>query len=217
MINEAFISVTGYVATQPVAGLTKNGVPTLSMRVGWTPRRMDNSTGDWVDEPTSFASVKCFRKLAQYGTACLRKGDPIVLKGTLRVREYEDQAGVRRSAVDVVAEALGHDLSRGISLFTRAQANLAKTALEQMVAGSAAREPLPGDRADLDGSSAEDNGDADDIDADGDAPRDGHEAGGDGITGSLDGIGGSADGAGPFDQDEMKISAGEAELVGASL
>lgn len=119
MSNEAYFSVTGYVATQPVTGTTRSGVPTLSMRIGWTPRRLDQGTGEWVDEPTSFASLKCYRKIAENGFTCLHKGDPVTVKGRLRVREYQDQAGVRRTSVDIVADSLGHDLSKGMSFYSR--------------------------------------------------------------------------------------------------
>ena len=160
MANEALFCVTGYVATQPVAGFTRSGVPTLSMRVGWTPRRLDRNTGEWADEATSFASVKCFRKTAQNAAACLRRGDPIFLKGSLRVREYQDQAGTKRTSVDVIADVLGHDVSRGVSLYTKAQASLAMTALEHIAAEAAAgRAVLPGDRRFVE------SGDPDDSDA----------------------------------------------------
>ena len=131
MVNEAYFSVTGYVATQPRLGFTRTQVPTLQMRVGWTPRRRDQKTGDWADEPSSFATVMCYRKVAEHAAACLRKGDPIIVKGTLRTREFEDAAGGRRISVDVLADSIGHDLSRGISLFTRSRAQVSQTALQQ--------------------------------------------------------------------------------------
>ena len=143
MVNEAYFSVTGYVATQPRFGFTRTQVPTLSMRVGWTPRRRDPKTGDWADEPSSFATVLCYRKMAENAAASLRKGDPIIVKGTLRTREFEDAAGGKRISVDVLAESIGHDLSRGISVFTRSRAQLAQTALEQWQAEHGLEVPRP--------------------------------------------------------------------------
>jgi single-strand DNA-binding protein len=149
MVNEAYFSVTGYVATQPKFGFTRTQVPTLSMRVGWTPRRRDPKTGDWADEPSSFATVLCYRKVAENAAAALRKGDPIIVKGTLRTREFEDAAGSRRIAVDVLAESIGHDLSRGISMFTRSRAQLAQTAMEQWQAEHELAVPRPDGEAGL--------------------------------------------------------------------
>jgi single-strand DNA-binding protein len=145
MANEATFSVTGYVATQPKSGYTKNGTRTLWMRVAWTPRRIDKRTGDWADQPTSFVSVTCYRKVAENGAACLRRGDPVVVKGTLQVREYGDD---KRVTVDVFAESIGHDLSRGVTIFKKNTEQLEQTALEHERAMAAAgRQPLPGDQS----------------------------------------------------------------------
>jgi single-strand DNA-binding protein len=145
MANEAAFSVTGYVATQPKSGYTKNGTRTLYMRVGWTPRRIDKRTGDWADQPTSFVSVTCYRKVAENAAACLRRGDPVVVKGTLQVREYGDD---KRVTVDVFAESIGHDLSRGVTIFKKNTEQLEQTALEHERAMAAeGRQPLPNDRS----------------------------------------------------------------------
>jgi single-strand DNA-binding protein len=145
MVNEATVSVSGYIATQPKGGWTKDGTRTVSMRLGWTPRRIDKTTGDWVDQPSSFVSVICYRKVAENAALCLRRGDPVVVKGSLRVREYGDEP--RRTAVEVIADTIGHDLSRGITIFKKSTEQVEKTAAErELEAEAAAREPLPGDR-----------------------------------------------------------------------
>ena len=61
--------MAGYVATQPYLSETKTGLSTLSMRVGWTPRRIDRVTGEWADGPSCFVSVKCFGRTAQNAKA----------------------------------------------------------------------------------------------------------------------------------------------------
>jgi single-stranded DNA-binding protein len=144
MANEATFSVTGYVATPPKGGYTRNGTRTLYMRVGWTPRRMDKRTGEWTDQATSFVGVTCYRKVAENAAACLRRGDPIVVKGTLTVREYGED---KRVSVEVFAESIGHDLSRGVTIFKKNTEQLEQTALERERAMAAVgREPLPDDR-----------------------------------------------------------------------
>lgn len=159
-LNDAYFSVTGYVATQPKDGTTRGGTPTLSFRVGWTPREINRSTGEWADLPSSFASVTCYKKIAEHARVCLRRGDAIVLKGTLRVREYADQAGVRRNSVDITADFLGHDMSKGTSLFNKQRRHTELTAAEFAQSQAAERSPLPGDVAG-DRPDAEDADDAD--------------------------------------------------------
>jgi single-strand DNA-binding protein len=145
MVNEATVSVSGYIATQPKGGWTKDGTRTVSMRLGWTPRRIDKATGEWVDQPSSFVSVICYRKVAENAALCLRRGDPVVVKGNLRVREYGEEP--KRTAVEVIADTIGHDLSRGITIFKKATEQLEKTAAErELEIEAAAREPLSGDR-----------------------------------------------------------------------
>jgi single-strand DNA-binding protein len=158
MANEAHFSVVGFVATQPKSGYTKTGTRTLTMRVGWTPRLFDRAANQWTDQPSSFITVQCYRKIAEHGAICIRKGDPIVLKGTLRVREFEDHNGARRSAVEVLADSIGHDLSRGISGFSKFTPQVEQTAAEREHAMTAAaeRSPLPGDVRPPDSTSAED-------------------------------------------------------------
>jgi single-strand DNA-binding protein len=146
MANEADVSLIGFVATQPRKGRTKTGITTLSMRVGWTPRTVDKTTGEWSDQPSSFATLWCYRKVAEYASVCIRRGEPIVVRGRLRVREYTDQNGVRRSSVEITAESIGHDISRGISTYSKLPTRAEPTADEYEQSLAAERNPLPGDR-----------------------------------------------------------------------
>jgi len=157
MVNEATVSVSGYIATQPKGGWTKDGTRTVSMRLGWTPRRIDKTTGEWVDQPSSFVSVICYRKVAENAALCLRRGDPVVVKGSLRVREYGEEP--KRTAVEVIADTIGHDLSRGITFFKKATEQLEKTAAERELVEAAAREPLLGDREGAQAASHQPEGD----------------------------------------------------------
>jgi single-strand DNA-binding protein len=140
MFNEAQISLIGYVATQP---FTKKvgGADKVSMRVAWTPRRQDKTTGEWTDGNTSYVNVVCWRKLANNVAISLRTGDPVVVMGRLSVRPYEDKTGVRRIAVDVDASAIGHDLSRGVSTFRRVRPPTGMTAAEFAAAQAAGQIP----------------------------------------------------------------------------
>ncbi|HET7018881.1 MAG TPA: single-stranded DNA-binding protein [Streptosporangiaceae bacterium] len=141
-LNEAQISLTGYVATQPQVRTTPSGALNVSMRVAWTPRRQDRATGEWADGNTSYVTVICWRKLASNAGVCLRKGDPVVVKGRLSIREFDDKQGVRRTAVEVEASSVGHDLSRGVAQFQRVRPQTGMTAVEYAAAQAGAG--LPG-------------------------------------------------------------------------
>ena len=130
MINEAHISLSGYVATQPALKWTRTGVPALNMRVAWTPRRMDRVTGEWIDMSTNFLTVYAYRKLAENAATCLRKGDPVVLRGRVSTRDFEDKNGHQRTALEVDAISFGHDMTRGVSTFQRVRPQTGMTANE---------------------------------------------------------------------------------------
>ena len=103
---------------------------------------MTTATGEWSDGNTSFVTVTCWRKLAENLSKCLRKGDPVVVRGRLDVRAYVNKEGERRIAVDVDATSLGHDLSRGVANFQRTLPATGRTAEEAAAAGeNAAGEP----------------------------------------------------------------------------
>jgi single-strand DNA-binding protein len=119
MINGATVTLAGYVATEPHYKTINDEIPHVSMRVAWTSRYRDRETGEWRDGKTSFANVNCWRKLANNVVSSLRKGQAIVVMGRLQVRDFDDREGKRRIAVDIEADAIGHDLYRGVAHFQR--------------------------------------------------------------------------------------------------
>ena len=139
MYGDAQFSVAGNVATDPEYKLVGAGIPRLTMRVCWTTRRKDQASDEWVDANTSFINVTCWRRLAMNLRTCLRKGDPVVLRGRLDVRQYTGKDGNPRQSVDVDASYLGHDLNRGTADFRRIMDSAGKTAEERAAAGEAGR------------------------------------------------------------------------------
>jgi single-strand DNA-binding protein len=135
MINVAQVSMSGNVATPPSNGFTRNGAPRVRMRMAWTERRRDGVTNEWVDANTSFLTVFAYGRLAENAYMCLHKGDPIVVRGRMKVREYEDKSGITRIAVEVDADWLGLDLNRGIAQFRKVQPAMELTALDFEAAG----------------------------------------------------------------------------------
>ena len=128
-MNEAQISVCGYVAKQPVTKHLAGGKVKTELRVAWTPRWVNKATGEWVDGITSYATVYCWRKLAVYAGISLRKGEPVVVQGRLTIRPYEID-GVRRESVEIEATTIGHDLGHGVANFSRVKPSTGMSAAE---------------------------------------------------------------------------------------
>ena len=147
MFNEAQLSMSGYVATEPRATGTGTSRSRTTMRVAWTPRWIDRATGEWADGRTSFITVVCWRKLADNVASCVHKGDPVMVKGRLNIRSYDDKEGVSKTQVECDAATVGHDLTRGVAAFQRTRPGGGVIPIDQLKAdqaGALSGNPLSG-------------------------------------------------------------------------
>jgi len=120
-VNDAIITVVGFVAAEPHFEVLASGMSLMSMRIGSTPRRYDRDLGQWRDEDPMFLTVSCWRSLADNLQGCeLKRGDPVIVTGRLRIREYA-RDGQRRFSAQIEATTVGHDLSRGVARLQRSQ------------------------------------------------------------------------------------------------
>ena len=112
------VSVTGLVATTPRHIVTQDGLPITSFRLASSTRRFDRSQNKWIDGETNWYTITAFRQLAVNTSGSVNKGDRIMVHGVLRVRDWDN--GERSgTSVEVEADAIGHDLSWGVGVFTR--------------------------------------------------------------------------------------------------
>ncbi|MEX5259591.1 single-stranded DNA-binding protein [Kocuria sp. CPCC 205263] len=112
------ITVRGYVATDPESRSLPDGTVVVTFRLASTPRWFDQQAGAWRDGHTNWFSVQAFRSLGLNALASIKKGQPVVVVGKLKVRFWEGEHG-RNTAVDVDAVSLGHDLALGTACFQR--------------------------------------------------------------------------------------------------
>ncbi|MET7904104.1 single-stranded DNA-binding protein [Streptomyces sp. NPDC005355] len=142
-MNESWVTVVGNAATRPDFWETAAGVAVARFRLAVTVRRWDRGRDAWADAYTSFYTVWTWRTLAANVAGSVSLGEPLLVHGTLRVRERErerekdqrqgDVAGAGAGAgggaggggarrwitAEIDAVAVGHDLSRGTSAFRR--------------------------------------------------------------------------------------------------
>jgi single-strand DNA-binding protein len=119
MSQGGYVTLVGFVAGEPILRKTKDGTTVTDVRVGATTRVLDRATGEWRDGDTSYYTVNCWRRLGDHAKASLHKGEPVVVKGRFHTRSYEDKTGRLRTEVEITADTVGHDLSRGISNYMR--------------------------------------------------------------------------------------------------
>jgi single-strand DNA-binding protein len=121
MSQGAYVTLVGFVAQDPTIRPTATGKQVTRVRVGTTPRYRDDESGQWRDGETSYYDVKCWNRLAEYARLSLHKGEPVIVKGKFRIGNFVDKDGNKRISVEVTADTLGHDLSRGVANYSRVQ------------------------------------------------------------------------------------------------
>lgn len=118
-MHESTVVLVGSVATDLRHLTSINGHPKVQFRLAVNERRYDRTQEKWVDCDASFYTVIAWRDLADNIAMSLHKGDPVIVAGRLRVREWITDDGQRGSSTEVIANSVGHDLARGTALFTR--------------------------------------------------------------------------------------------------
>lgn len=121
MIHEAQVHLAGYVASEPKFKKVAGDTSSARLRVAYTARRRDKETGEWSDGPTSFVNIQCWRTLADNVSMSVHKGEPVLITGRLQIRRFEDAEGAPRTAVEIEASSVGHDLTRGVARFSRSR------------------------------------------------------------------------------------------------
>ena len=111
---DAYVQLTGNVGGS--VEFRNNTVPIASFRLAHTPRVRRN--GEWVDAPTTWITVTCFRALAENVMASVHKGQPVVVAGRLRTNVWTKE-GVTYERLILEATTVGHDLTRGTATFRR--------------------------------------------------------------------------------------------------
>lgn len=121
MMNDTYVTVVGNIVDTPRHVVTTSGAHVANIRLASTSRKFDRELGKWRDGNTLFISVSCWRSLADNVAASVDKGDPLVVTGRLRMRSYTGKEGQKRVTPEIEAHAVGHDLTRGVTRFQKAQ------------------------------------------------------------------------------------------------
>lgn len=116
---ETVVTIAGHVCNDVVYRVTSSGAGLCTFRLASTPRRFDRASESWVDGPTSFYTVTCWRGLGENVAASVSKGQPVLVTGRLRVRDWSTPEGRSGTNVELDATTVGHDLSRGTSAFKK--------------------------------------------------------------------------------------------------
>ena len=128
------ITLTGWVGGEVTLRELAEGRQVASFRVACTPTRYRD--GEWIKGTTSWHTVKVWNRLARHVAASLHSGDPVVVHGRL-VADVWEREGKPQTSYEVVASAVGHDLSHGTTTFVK-PAPAAASVAEPAAAATAA-------------------------------------------------------------------------------
>lgn len=117
-ITNDVLTIAGNIGNDPISNETRSGKAVINFRVATSSGYFDQRTGAWVDGVTNWYAVSAFGKLAEHARASLHRGDPVIVVGRLRQKEWEAN-GKKGIDVELTADSIGHDLRRGTSAFAR--------------------------------------------------------------------------------------------------
>lgn len=128
MANDTSITVRGWAGAKPTLyinsqtqGKKISKISTTVLNVGVTPRNYNRQTGDFQDGDTTWYSVRCYGALARNVAISIQKGTPVLVRGKLTTRSYQDKTGADRQAQVIIADSLAIDLNYGVANYVKAR------------------------------------------------------------------------------------------------
>ena len=103
------VTVIGNVTRDPELRFTPSGQAIATFGLAVNRRWQNRQTNAW-EESTSFFDVVAWREMAENVGESITKGTRVVVTGRMEQRSYENQAGEKRSAVELVADEIGPSL-----------------------------------------------------------------------------------------------------------
>lgn len=113
--NDNTITLVGRIGQEPELRATSKG-DVLNFNLA-TSERKRGADDTWSDGPTSWFRVSAWHDLARNAHASFHKGQLVIVRGVLTIREFQLESGARSRQAELRATALGHDLRWGTSSY----------------------------------------------------------------------------------------------------
>jgi single-strand DNA-binding protein len=108
-MSDNTVTVVGNVTRDPELKFTASGQAVAGLGLAVNRRWFNKTTNDW-DEDTSFFDVTCWAQLAENVAESIPKGARVVVTGRLDQQQWENDAGEKRSKVQIVADEVAPSL-----------------------------------------------------------------------------------------------------------
>ena len=106
-MSDNSITVVGNLSRDPELRFTAAGKAVAYLGVAVSRRYQVN--GEWTEQ-VSFFNVFAWGELGENAAASLAKGSRVIVSGRLESREFEGKDGVKKTAIEIVADDLGASL-----------------------------------------------------------------------------------------------------------
>jgi single-strand DNA-binding protein len=107
-MNEPTVQITGNLTADPELRFTSSGTAVANFTVAATPRRFDAAKKEYVDGDPTFLRCTVWRQQAENVAESFRRGDRVMVVGTLRTNSFEDRdTGAKRSTIECTATEVG--------------------------------------------------------------------------------------------------------------
>ena len=119
MSNETIITVIGNLTADPELRFTQGGLAVANFTIASTPRSFDKQTNEWKDGDALFLRASVWREHAEHVAGSLSKGTRVVAVGQLKMRQYEDSEGNKRTSTELEVHEIGPALRYATAAVTR--------------------------------------------------------------------------------------------------
>lgn len=117
-MNDIITTVIGNAVTDVSLRTTTTGVSVASFRIASNSKKFDKGSSSWIEQEPNYLTVTCWSQLAENSALSVHKGQSLVVTGKLKIRQWQD-GEKNGTSVEIDAIAIGHDLNRGTSEFTK--------------------------------------------------------------------------------------------------
>jgi single-strand DNA-binding protein len=111
MPNTTQITIVGNLGDDPELRYTPQGNAVASFSVAVAQRKYDRDANKWTDAGTTWYRVNAWRDLAEHIAESLKRGNRVIVSGTIASRAWEDKDGNKRETWEVTADSVGADLA----------------------------------------------------------------------------------------------------------
>jgi single-strand DNA-binding protein len=96
------IRVKGRVGNDPeIKFVTQDQLPLVTFSIAYTPR--NKKGGEWVDGETMWFKVALFGKKAEAIADSIKKGDEVLVLGSVKQSTFQGRDGVEKTALEITA------------------------------------------------------------------------------------------------------------------